>query len=62
MSFDDFGNLLTLNDVCELLNIKEATASKLCRSGQLHHAKMIGHKWLIPKSDIVNFVYDRTAA
>lgn len=35
MLFYDYGDLLNLNDVCILLDIKPATAARLCRSGQI---------------------------
>lgn len=40
MLFDDYGDLLNLNDICTLLDIKPATAARLCRSGQIKAFKV----------------------
>ena len=35
MLFDDYGDLLNLNDVCTILDIRPATAARLCRNGEI---------------------------
>ena len=35
MLFEDYGDLLNLDDLCTLLDVQPATAAKLCRSGKI---------------------------
>ena len=48
MLFDDYGDLLNLNDICMILYIRSATAAKLCRSGRLKAFKA-GREWRITR-------------
>ncbi|MFT4105535.1 MAG: helix-turn-helix domain-containing protein [Lacrimispora sp.] len=55
MLFDDYGDLLNLNDICTILDIRPATAAKLCRSRKLNAFK-VGREWRITKLALENYV------
>jgi len=55
MLFDNYGDLLNLNDLCCILGIQNATASKLCRSGKIKAFKA-GREWRIPKIALESYV------
>lgn len=54
--FDDYCDLLNLNDVCMILGIKSATAARLCREQKIRAFK-VGREWRIPKIALEQYVY-----
>ncbi len=56
MLFDDYGDLLNLNDICMILDIRPATAAKLCRSGRLK-AFNTGRKWRIIQLALERYIF-----
>ena len=56
MLFDDYGDLLNLNDICMILDIRPATAAKLCRSGRLK-AFNAGREWRIIQLALERYIF-----
>ncbi len=56
MLFDDYGDLLNLNDICMILDIRPTTAAKLCRSGRLK-AFNTGRKWRIIQLALERYIF-----
>lgn len=56
MLFDDYGDLLNLNDVCTLLGIRPATAARLCRNGQIKAFKA-GREWRITRLALEHYIF-----
>lgn len=48
MLFDNYGDLLNLTDLSEILDVKPATAARLCRSGKIKAFKA-GREWRTTK-------------
>ncbi|RHR54484.1 DNA-binding protein [Clostridium sp. AF18-27] len=56
MLFDDYGDLLNLNDVCTILDIRPATAARLCRNGEIKAFKA-GREWRITRLALENYIF-----
>lgn len=52
---DTYSDILTLEDVCEILNIGKNTAYRLLTNNQIHAFK-IGHVWKIPRESINEYI------
>ena len=59
MLFDDYGDLLNLNDICMILDIRPATAAKLCRSGRLKAFKA-GREWRITRLALESYIFSES--
>lgn len=59
MLFDDYGDLLNLNDICMILDIRSATAAKLCRSGRLKAFKA-GREWRITRLALESYIFSES--
>lgn len=53
--FQNYPDIVTHSDLCNMLNISKNSAYHLLKSGQIEHIKM-GRKYLIIKSSIANYV------
>ena len=53
--FDDYEDLLTVEDLCSILLIGKNTAYDLLRHKQIRAFK-IGHTWKIPKKSIEEYI------
>ena len=51
MMLDEYGELLTIDDLCELLMIGKTMAYQIFRSGQVK-AFRLGRCWKIPKKSV----------
>lgn len=51
MMLDEYGELLTIDDLCELLMIGKTMAYQILRSGQVK-AFRLGRCWKIPKKSV----------
>lgn len=49
--FDEYNELITIDELCEILMIGRNTAYRLLNSGKLH-AFRIGRCWKIPKNSV----------
>lgn len=47
--------ILTKEQVCDLLGIKERTLEELLRAGKLR-AKKLNRRWVILKSDVIAYI------
>ena len=56
--FDEFSDLLTIDEVCEILMIGRGTAYKLLASDELHGFQC-GRGWRIPKAAIVEYIKEK---
>ncbi|MDR2024600.1 MAG: helix-turn-helix domain-containing protein [Hungatella sp.] len=55
MLFGEYGDLLTLNDICNILRVKTATAGRLCREGKIQAFK-VGREWRITRLALEEYV------
>ncbi|WP_125141318.1 helix-turn-helix domain-containing protein [Clostridium transplantifaecale] len=55
MLFDNYGDLLNLTDLSEILDVKPATAARLCRSGKIKAFKA-GREWRTTKLALEAYV------
>jgi excisionase family DNA binding protein len=53
-----YGDILTLEDVCEILSIGKNTAYTMLNTKELQGFK-IGHVWKIPKSSLESYITER---
>lgn len=53
-----YGDILTLEDICEILNIGKNTAYSMLNNQDLNGFK-IGHVWKIPKSSVESYIIGR---
>ncbi|MCQ4863294.1 helix-turn-helix domain-containing protein [Pseudoflavonifractor phocaeensis] len=56
--FDEYSDLLTIDEVCEILMIGRGTAYKLLASDELHGFQC-GRGWRIPKAAIVEYIKEK---
>ena len=56
MLFDDYGDLLGLNDISELLGVSPATAARLCRNGKIKAFKA-GREWRATKLALESYIF-----
>lgn len=52
---DEYGDLLTVDDICEILMIGKTNAYALLRCGTLP-AVRVGHAWRVAKPALVEFL------
>lgn len=53
--FESYGEMVTINDICEILNICSNSAYQLLRTNQIK-AFRIGRIWKIPRVSVEEFV------
>lgn len=53
--FDEYSDLLTIDEVCEILMIGRGTAYRLLSQGKLQGFRC-GRGWKIPKSAVIQFI------
>ena len=56
---DDFGEILTLSEVSNILRIGLTNTYKLVRTGELKAFKT-GKSWRITKQELVNYIRERS--
>lgn len=59
MLFDDYGDLLNLIDVSEILDISTTTVAQLCRTGKIKAFKA-GREWRIAKLALETYVFEES--
>jgi excisionase family DNA binding protein len=52
---EKYKDVLTINDICEILKIGKNTAYGLLKSGEIPNRKLAG-KYIIPKIGIIRFI------
>ena len=52
---EDYGDLISIKELCELLSIGKSTAYKLLSENELH-AFRIGKNWKIPRAAVTEYV------
>ncbi len=57
--FSDYGDLLSANEVCEILDIGHNLIYDLLGSGKLKGFRC-GKSWKIPKESLVQFIRENT--
>jgi excisionase family DNA binding protein len=55
MLYKDFSEMLSLNDICRILNIGKNTAYRLLANQEIIGFK-IGHVWKIPKANLETYI------
>ncbi len=59
MSENDYIDLLTIEELCDILSIGTNTAYSLLNSGELTGAFRIGRIWKIPKPAVSNYIKNK---
>jgi len=57
--YEDYGDILTIDEVCEILLVGRNTAYKLLNSHKLE-AFRIGRTWKIPVASVHKFILQQT--
>ena len=52
---EQYNEILTLDEMCEILNIGKNTAYRLLNSKEINGFK-IGHVWKIPKHSMITYI------
>lgn len=55
---NNYGDMISLDDLCEMLSIGKNTAYRLLKSRQIHAFK-IGRIWKIPKESVEEYVHSQ---
>ena len=55
MMFEEFNDVVTVNEMCMMLRIGRNAAYELLQTGEIKNIR-VGKKYIIPKQSIVNFV------
>lgn len=53
--FEEFRDVLTVAEACDVLQIGKNSLYKLLQSGEIQHIK-VGRKYLIPKVYLLDFI------
>lgn len=56
---NNYQELITIDELCESLNIGKNTAYSLLNSGELPGAFRIGRIWKIPKDAVSNYIISK---
>jgi excisionase family DNA binding protein len=59
MMFNEYGDLVNVEELCEMLSIGRNSAYQLLASGQLK-AFRFNRKWKIPKQGVINYVLSQS--
>lgn len=59
--FEQYEDMVTIDDVCQMLNIGKNNAYRLLKEGKLHAFK-IGRIWKISKNSVMEYVASNTRA
>ena len=54
--FKEYGDVVTVDELCEMLNVGKNRAYDLLSSGEIK-SKRIGRVWKIPKKAVENFLW-----
>lgn len=54
--FDNYPDIVTVEDVMVMIGIGKSSVYALLRSNQIRHVR-VGRKYIIPKQSIMDFVY-----
>lgn len=53
VKFSDFGDILTAQQVAQILHCQTESINRLCRKGEIPEATKFGNTWHIPKEVIM---------
>ena len=59
MLFDEYGDLLNLTDISEILGVSQATAARLCKKRKIKAFKA-GREWRATKLELESYVYNES--
>ena len=57
--FEEYSDMLNVDDLCEMLSIGKTKAYQLMRDGKIH-AFQLGRVWRISKKSIIEYVETNT--
>lgn len=60
MYLDQYGDILTVNDVCDILRIGKNQAYDLLSSGKLKAFHTSNRTWKIPKKSLTEYLFQNT--
>lgn len=52
---ENYGDVLTIIDVCDILNIGRNSAYKMLQDGEIPN-KQVRRKYIIPKQGVINYL------
>lgn len=52
---ENYGDVLTIIDVCDILNIGRNSAYKMLKDGEIPN-KQVRRKYIIPKQGVINYL------
>ena len=55
MMFKNYPDIISVEQLAEMLNISKSSAYALLQSNQIHHVK-VGKKYIIPKTAVLAFI------
>jgi excisionase family DNA binding protein len=53
--FDDYPDVVTVENLMEMLNIGKTSAYSLLQGNHIHHVR-VGRKYIIPKKSVIGFL------
>jgi len=53
--FENYPDVVTVEQLAEMLNIGKSSAYALLQNNQIHHVK-VGKKYIIPKTAVLDFI------
>lgn len=56
--FEQYGDILTITQLCDYLQVSKATAYRLLQSRNIR-GKLVGHSWRIPAIKIAEYLEKR---
>lgn len=59
MNHEQYGDLITIEDLCEILSIGKNTAYRLLKENKIK-AFQIGRIWKIPKQSVMDYIYQNS--
>lgn len=58
--FEQYDDILTINELAETLKIGTTQAYRIVRSGKIKAFKE-GKDWKVPKDSVIQYIFDRTS-
>jgi len=55
MMFSEYKDVVSIDDISEMLNIGKSSVYNLLQGNQIRHVK-VGKKYIVPKQSVIDFV------
>jgi len=53
--FDDYPDIVTVTQICKMLNLGRNSVYRLLKNGSIHHVQL-GRKRIVPKKSVIQFL------